>query len=307
MLRLRNRRQKGARVTIYRVKDWNDHYENNRTRDLKRMDWVPIPNRMDKASYVRLVSHPDGAAHLGAWLAIVEIASRCDTRGTLIQDGIPLSPHDIAAISHLPAVVIEAAMHRLCSEVGWLEIDPQSIENKDVAPIPHEGAGFPHHDAPSRACDERNGTERNGTENQHVHGKRALVVVDPRDAWFDDFWAVYGKIRNANKAKAKVSFKRVVSNQTAFDRIMDRLRLQAPGYLAREPDKRPHATTWLNGARWEDEPDAPAGSVNGSVFATPSPDYAKDKYGYDEEDYRRFAKHGMRMGRMLEEPNGASA
>lgn len=254
-------------MTIYRIKGWNDHYENNRTRDLKRMDWVPIPNRMDKASYVRLVSHTDGAAHLGAWLAIVEIASRCDTRGTLIQDGIPLTPHDLAAISHLPAAIIEAAMHRLCYEVGWLEIDPQSIENKDATPIPHLHAGLPHLDAPSRACDERKGMERNGTENEHVHGKRALVVVDPRDAWFDEFWAVYGKIRNANKAKAKVSFKRVVSNQTAFDRIMDRLRLQAPGYLARESDKRPHATTWLNGARWEDEPDAPPRTVNGSLFA----------------------------------------
>lgn len=94
-----------------------------------------------------------------------------------------------------------------------------------------------------------------------------VAAPDPRDAWFGEFWAVYGKIRNADKQAARRAFNRAISNQTAFDRIMDRLRLQAPGYLAREPGKRPHASTWLNGARWDDDPDQPAGVSNGSLFA----------------------------------------
>jgi hypothetical protein len=57
-------------VTFYRVKDWSKIYENNRTRELKRMDWVPIPNKMDGDGFTELVDHPNGAAHLGAWLAL---------------------------------------------------------------------------------------------------------------------------------------------------------------------------------------------------------------------------------------------
>lgn len=66
---------------------------------------------------------------------------------------------------------------------------------------------------------------------------------------------MYGKIRNANKAKARVSFMRIVTTESKFTTIMERLRIQEPGYLRREKDKRPHATTWLNGARWDDDPD----------------------------------------------------
>lgn len=213
---------------IYRIKGWNDHYENNRTRDLKRMDWVPIPNRMDKASYVRLVSHPDGAAHLGAWLAIVEIASRCDKRGTLIQDGIPLTPHDLAAISHLPASIIEAAMHRLCSEVGWLEIDPQSIENKDAAPIPHLHATIPHLHASSRACDEGNGMERNGTEYPPTpHAVPAVAsatpeVVDPVTAKIHELaetlCARHPAKTRCGPAEARKLLHAIVNHRPAFEK-----------------------------------------------------------------------------------------
>ena len=50
-----------------RIRNWKDHFENNRTRELKTMAWVPVPNRMDDLGYIRLVTHPNGAAHLGAW------------------------------------------------------------------------------------------------------------------------------------------------------------------------------------------------------------------------------------------------
>ena len=68
---------------VLRVRDWNLLFENNRTRGLKHLDWVPMQNNLDGDGYTELVDHPNGAAHLGAWLAIVWIASRCHTRGTL--------------------------------------------------------------------------------------------------------------------------------------------------------------------------------------------------------------------------------
>ena len=126
-------------MALYRVKDWNTHFENNRTRELKRLDWVPVPNKMDGRGYTALVDHPNGAAHLGGWIAILEIASRQKVRGEIPQDGAGLS-QCLARISRLPAILFEELIPRLES-MGWVE----------GAEIPQLGATIPQDGAASRA------------------------------------------------------------------------------------------------------------------------------------------------------------
>jgi len=122
---------------VFRVKDWNLLFENNRTRGLKHLDWVPMPNKMDGDGYTELVDHPNGAAHLGAWLAIVQIASRCHTRGTLTRNnGRPHTAESLARISRIPVVIFEEALPRLL-QIGWLEI------TQVTAAIPHVPAAMP--------------------------------------------------------------------------------------------------------------------------------------------------------------------
>ncbi len=38
---------------LMRIVDWSTSYENNRTRELKRMDYILVPNRMDTDGYTR--------------------------------------------------------------------------------------------------------------------------------------------------------------------------------------------------------------------------------------------------------------
>jgi hypothetical protein len=103
-----------------RVVDWNTRYENNRTRDLKFMAWVPVPNKMDGDGYTELVAHESGSAHLGAWLTIIQVASKCNPRGVLLRDnGEPHTAQSLARISRLPVSVYEATIPRLL-EIGWL-------------------------------------------------------------------------------------------------------------------------------------------------------------------------------------------
>ena len=47
----------------------------NWTRELKKLEWVPVSNHDN--GYLELVADGDGAAHLGCWLTIISIASRC--------------------------------------------------------------------------------------------------------------------------------------------------------------------------------------------------------------------------------------
>ncbi len=102
-----------------RIRNWNDLYENNRTRDLKNLNWVPIPNRMDGDSYTELVDHPSAAAHYGAWIAMVSIASRQEPRGVLPREGAGI-PQALARISRLPASLFEELIPRLI-QMKWIE------------------------------------------------------------------------------------------------------------------------------------------------------------------------------------------
>lgn len=167
-------------IPMYRIKDWDKRFENNRTRQLKHLDWVPIPNKMDGDGYTDLVEHPNAAAHLGAWLAIVEIASRQDPRGTLPEGRHGLCK-TLARISRLPAEIFQEVIPRLISEVEWLEEVPSNEPSHEGAGSQHDGAGLQHDDAPRvRAGREEKGREGNGTEWKH-RAPEPIPIVEPSE------------------------------------------------------------------------------------------------------------------------------
>lgn len=152
---------------IYRITNWDDTYENNRSRGLKTLDWVPVPNRMDGGGYLELVEdHPNGAAHFGAWIAMVEIASRqkIGHRGELPHGDAGLA-HSLAKKSRIPKLIFDEAIPRLL-KLGWIQQDTD-IQHEGAG-LWHDDAGEPHDNAPScargREWKEGNGTEGNGTE-----------------------------------------------------------------------------------------------------------------------------------------------
>ena len=106
---------------MLRIRNWDKHFETHKTKILKRINWVPMPNAHDDLGYVQIVNHDNGAAHLGVWLVLVQIASRASERGYLTQSGKDLGARDIAAISRLPEALIAEAIERLLHEVNWLE------------------------------------------------------------------------------------------------------------------------------------------------------------------------------------------
>lgn len=138
---------------IYRIKDWEKHFEINRSKDLKQMTWVPIPNKQDGDGYTELVTeHENGPSHYAVWVACVLIASKCDPRGTMLRDGrTGHTPQTIARKSRLPALLIEEALPRFL-DIGWMEL----IE------ISQHDAEIPHHDAQKG---------REGKGEQDIEGK----------------------------------------------------------------------------------------------------------------------------------------
>lgn len=117
-----------------RVRDWDSLYENHRSRELKKLEYVPVKNKMDGDGYAFLLEHKNGAAHLGAWLVILQIASRCKERGLLVgSDGCPYDTAAISRMSRIPKKIFEEAIPRLIDGCKWLE-SVAGAESRDKAP-----------------------------------------------------------------------------------------------------------------------------------------------------------------------------
>jgi len=112
---------------IYRVRDWDKHFEKAQTRRCGRMTWIAVPNKHDGKSYRRIMRHDRQAELLAAWVLILQVASKCDPRGVLIDDGRPLDAEDLADATGLHAEAFELAFDVLTQDrIGWLEVVPSS-------------------------------------------------------------------------------------------------------------------------------------------------------------------------------------
>jgi len=167
----------------YIITGWDKHFENNRTRGIKNLLWVPVPNKQDGDGYTEIMADKNGAAVLGCWLACLELASRCDPRGTLLRgDG---TPHDIPSISRItrvPEPVLRMALPVLIN-VGWVT----TSEN----PAPSCGN-------PAPSCIEGKGIEGNRREEKGT-GKNPLAapVIPPH---LSGIWPDFLEFRKKKKA-----------------------------------------------------------------------------------------------------------
>ena len=109
-------------MTTLRIVRWSVQYEVAQSRRSPRsMSWFPMPNKLDGDGYTELVEHEDGAAHYGAWCAILCVASKCKARGVLRRDnGAPHDSRSLSRITRLPEKTVSAALDRLI-EIGWIE------------------------------------------------------------------------------------------------------------------------------------------------------------------------------------------
>ena len=137
-------------MTLYRIRDWPHLFENNRTRELKKLDWIPVPNKHDGDGFTDLISRPNGPALFGAWILILQLASKCDPRGTLIRNpasscgniaskrGVVPMPHTAATISRItrcPEDLIQHCLEVLTGEIGWIDsIDMETWLLENPAP-----------------------------------------------------------------------------------------------------------------------------------------------------------------------------
>lgn len=83
---------------------------------------------------------------------------------------------------------------------------------------------------------------------------------DEQRGWFEAWWAEYWLHRG--KLPAWKSYLRAVTTPKKAETVLRAMLIQKPAMMQREPDKRPHAATWINQERWTDEVDPARVEVN---------------------------------------------
>ena len=85
---------------------------------------MPIPNRHDGENFSLIMAHEHGSEIFAAWVLILQVASRCQPRGSLVRDNKkPHTPATLSIKTRAPENWFKLALDFLEKETDWLEID----------------------------------------------------------------------------------------------------------------------------------------------------------------------------------------
>ncbi len=163
----------------YQIKDWAEHFENNRSRQVEKCSFVCVPNKQSGLGFCRIISEPEGAAIYGIWQMILGACSQQKTRDGWLtsdghHDGTPWSLQDLALKFRRPEKEIAMAIEVLTSEsVGWIVTHDCRPSDAQVTPDCRLGALKEGR----KELKEGNGTEGNGTASGGKYHKDARSVL----------------------------------------------------------------------------------------------------------------------------------
>ena len=123
-------------LRLYRIREWDERYENNRSRRVQNLQWVPTPNHHDGDGYIYIMGLPDAAEIFAGWMLILQVASRCHPRGTLVRaSGAPHSAESLAAKTRGQVEWFKKALEVLSgADAHWLELCDIPEENSKAHP-----------------------------------------------------------------------------------------------------------------------------------------------------------------------------
>jgi len=108
---------------VYKVKNWKENFERDRTPQWKHLQWVPVPNKQG-TGYKKIMAQKNGLEIFACWICLVEFASKCEPRGDLSKYSLT----DLSINVMIRQDVLEKAIVFLSQELDWIEV----IENLDI-------------------------------------------------------------------------------------------------------------------------------------------------------------------------------
>lgn len=111
-------------MKLYKIRNWSTLFENNRSRTVEKLSWVSVPNRHDGENYSALIASKDGAEIFAAWVLIIQVASKCQPRGSLLRgDGTPHNPASLSVKTRAPEKWFEKCLVYLEKFTDWIDVE----------------------------------------------------------------------------------------------------------------------------------------------------------------------------------------
>jgi hypothetical protein len=236
--------------------------------DAKGRVWEPgAPIRQKPLEYVRVAAHGshwtpsyrdllaaggnEAAAALGVFTKLIELSARqtAELRGLVHVENAA----DLARVTGFPEDVIASSLGIL-QRANWIEVSedfskspensksPESPENSKSPESPGNSGGFLN----------RRVKEHKQTSGDNSPGNPGNDVP-PSLVGFDAFWAAYP--RHTAKAIALRIWTRLEPDAELQASILRAVEVQktSPQWRKNNGEFIPHAATWLNQKRWQDE------------------------------------------------------
>jgi hypothetical protein len=110
---------------VWKIKNWNETFENADTRKRVRLGWFLCPTGVDSSGYIELMSHGSkGIQAFGVFIAICQWSATClpVVRGSCARsDGRAMTIRQMASILRISEGVLDESLSLLSSpDVGWM-------------------------------------------------------------------------------------------------------------------------------------------------------------------------------------------
>ncbi|MFE9432391.1 hypothetical protein ACFYNA_15535 [Streptomyces sp. NPDC006640] len=220
------------------------------------------------------LSYEQRLTFIGLWTH-VDDEGRCVDDARLIKAAIwPLDDRtaadiegDLGGLSE-SSLIIRYTLNRkrYLAVRGWAEHQKINRPTASKLPAPSEGqilgvtcidedSRTPHGDVTDDSPGERKGKEQGKEQGKEVAPPPSAASTrdDPGPA-FDDFWSQYP--RKAGKSEAAKSWVKAIKGGADSTSLLAAVKAHADYHLAAKTEQQfiPHASTWLNQKRYEDEP-----------------------------------------------------
>jgi hypothetical protein len=121
---------------LYRIRNWEQVYENSESRKRDTLRWVATPNEHQGAGWGRMVAHKRKIELFCAWNLIIQVASKCRERG-ILRHGVRIyTDEDLAFKTGFPISIFTLALSFFSDKnIGWLEKVEIFAENEDGAEL----------------------------------------------------------------------------------------------------------------------------------------------------------------------------
>ena len=114
----------------YRIKDWQENFENERTSKFGCRLHIDITTKYNSYEMKHILKHKDGGWHFTFWILLLEWHSRTPPKreGWITHNGkvtgIPLTPDDLQEELRIPSKFIKVALEVLSTDpINWIAVE----------------------------------------------------------------------------------------------------------------------------------------------------------------------------------------